>query len=556
MNLGGYSDIGPREANEDNFYVFEFPNTDAFSNGIVAYVMVSDGMGGYQGGDVASGLAVACAQSYVTQLSEMAAANKIELDANAALGEIARNAHEAIGAESASRGNASMGATIVEAFLSPTHAWIAHIGDSRAYLVRDGVATQLTEDHSQVGRMLSRGIITEQEAQVHPSRNRIERALGFSDGDPEIDEVDLLPGDWLVLCSDGVYTVVDSASLASSVSRSRDAERAARRVVRLALSKGTDDNSTAAVAWNTEHSATPRRKADTLAQQISTTDAVRPARKARRDDASARASSAPRPPLAVAMPLLALIVMVGLTVSVFMHAQNDGVSSASQAPTATKEDTLALPDGVSAPSEAPAPQEQQTGDGDTAQDGQSLTATSATDAQGGEATVEGEGSQADSAGGEQGQASLTAEVYPEATSGEEAGADASGPSEDGGFASYTLSSSAELKYIDYEGVAHNFGSDPWNMDATPWLLGSSVVTARTQPENYGMYRSYQQLSDSYVDELKQDLASYIAGASTFDSHVSRLFDQGQYENFLYGLTLGGADLLESTVAHLAIDAIE
>ena len=553
MNLGGYSEIGPREANEDNFFVFDFPEADAFANGIVAYAMVSDGMGGYQGGDVASGLAVACAQSYVTQLCEMAVANRIDLDANAALGEIARNAHEAIRAESASRGNASMGATIVEAFLSPTHAWIAHIGDSRAYLVRDGAATQLTEDHSQVGRLLSRGIITEEEAQVHPSRNRIERALGFSDGDPEIDEVDLLPGDWLVLCSDGVYTVVDSATLASSVSRARDAERAARRVVRLALSKGTDDNSTAAIAWNVEGGAATQRKTDTLAQQIAVSDAVRPARKGRRNDALVRTSSAPRPPWAVATPLLALIVMVGLTVSVFMHAQNDGVSSAGQAPVATQEGTLAPSEGGAASPEASSQPGQQPGGGETSRDGLSSTGAGVTEAQGSGTTMEGEGSSDGRAGGAQGQSPLTQEG---ATDTGTAGADANGLSEADGYASYTLSSSTELKYIDYDGLAHNFGTDPWNMDVSPWLLESSVVTARTQPEDYGMARSYQQLSDSYVEELRLDLASYIAGATAFDSHVSRLFDQGQYENFLYGLTLGGTDLLESTVAHLAIDAIE
>ena len=527
MNLGGYSDIGPREANEDSFFVFGFPDASAFSDGIVAYAMVSDGMGGYQGGDVASGLAVACAQSYVTQLSEMAAANKVDLDVNAALAEIALNAHEAIKAESASRGNASMGATIVEAFLSPTHAWIAHIGDSRAYLVRDGEAMQLTEDHSQVGRMLSRGIITEEEAQIHPSRNRIERALGFSDGDPDIDEVDLLPGDWLVLCSDGVYTVLDSTLLAGSVARSRDAERAARRVVRLAISKGTDDNSTAAVAWNAGAKDSHKQKADTLATRVSAKDAVKPARRARRHGAPARKAEATRPPWAVAVPLLVLIVMVGLTGFFFMKAQNDGAMAGAGLVPETAVEAQQTQEGSQAKPELVEGQGQQVNAVPTSQNGSPTDGASAPDVQGSEAMGFGEGVSIPSEG---------------------AAVD--------GYANYTLSADTQLKYVDYQGVAHNFADDPWYLGNMPYLLASTTVMASTQSESYGMQRSYQQLSDSYVMDLRSDLASYVAGETTFDSGLSRLFDQAQYQDFLYSLTLGGAGQFESTVAHLIIDAIE
>ena len=527
MNLGGCSDIGPREANEDNFFVFDFPDASAFSDGIVAYVMVSDGMGGYQGGDVASGLAVACAQSYVTQLSEMAVANKVDLDVNAALAEIALNAHEAIKAESASRGNASMGATIVEAFLSPVHAWIAHIGDSRAYLVRDGEATQLTEDHSQVGRMLSRGIITEEEAQVHPSRNRIERALGFSDGDPEIDEVDLLPGDWLVLCSDGVYTVLDSAVLATSVMRSRDAERAAKRVVRLAISKGTDDNSTAAVAWNVEaDTGGPRKqKAGTLAQRVPANDAVKPVRKAHQDKTPSRKTGAKRPPWAVAVPLLVLIVMVGLTTFFFMNAQSTGTASGTVEAGEAPVEAQRLPENEGTQSPLESSEQQVSGDA-TGRDGSSSDGTSASDAQGSEVEAYGEG----------------------ATEPGDAPAD--------GYASYTLQGATQLKYVDYQGIAHNFASEPWSMESLPYLLESTTVTASTLSENYGMTQSYQQLSDSYVMDLRGDLAGYVTGETTFSSGLSRLFDQAQYEDFLFSLSAGGTGQFESTVAHLVIDAIE
>lgn len=247
MRLGGCTATGPRDANEDSFYVIDFSAVGSFANGVTSFAMVSDGMGGYQGGDVASGLAVSSAERYIDLLLEMAKGNRVEFDAVLALTEIVQNAHEAIVAESDIRGNTSMGATFVGAFLSPTHAWIGHVGDSRAYLLHGGEAIQLTEDHSQVGRLLKQGLITEEEAQSHPARNRIDRALGFTDTAPDITEVELGLGDGLLMCSDGVYTVLNALSIAACTAKARDAEGAARRVVKSALSAGTDDNSTAVV---------------------------------------------------------------------------------------------------------------------------------------------------------------------------------------------------------------------------------------------------------------------------------------------------------------------
>lgn len=250
MISGGYTATGPRDTNEDNLYFREFVEIRTTVGGITSFVMVSDGMGGYQCGDVASGLAVASAKSYIDQLIEMARGNLIEFDPMEALSEIARNAHDAIVAESASRGGIGMGATFVAAFANPTHAWVAHVGDSRAYLVRAGATTQLTEDHSKVGRLLSHGVITEDEARSHPDRNRIERALGFGDATPDTSELDLQEGDSLVLCSDGVYTEVNSTLLGDCVSKAHDAVSAAEDIVRQAIKRGTDDNSTAVVLMN------------------------------------------------------------------------------------------------------------------------------------------------------------------------------------------------------------------------------------------------------------------------------------------------------------------
>lgn len=250
MDIGGYSATGPRAANEDGFYYRDFSDVDSFANGVIAFVLVSDGMGGYECGDVASKLVVASASSYISQLLDMATGNLVELDPAVALCEIARNAHDAILAEAQSRGHASMGATYVAAFVGKNHAWIGHVGDSRAYLFHKDAVTQITEDHSRVGRMLSQGVITEKEAQKHPERNKIERALGFSDSTPDINEVDVEPNDSLLLCSDGAYTVLDSKELQSCVLTAQDSSAAATQIVNYALKKGTDDNTTAVVLCN------------------------------------------------------------------------------------------------------------------------------------------------------------------------------------------------------------------------------------------------------------------------------------------------------------------
>ena len=271
MDAGGYTAAGPREVNEDSFYFADFSRKTPFTNGVVSFLMVSDGMGGYQGGDVASALATSCAERYIAQLIEMANGGTLDLDAAYALGEISQTAHDAIRREMHQRGNASMGATFIAAFASTVHAWIGHVGDSRAYLIHDGKAKRITEDHSQVGRMLSRGLITEEEAQKHPDRNRIERALGFTDAVPEITEVDLCPGDALLLCSDGVYTALNCDDIAECVLSAVDAQAAAVEVVERAFRKGADDNSTVVLALNknpTQAPSTNRMRQPTMRMEI------------------------------------------------------------------------------------------------------------------------------------------------------------------------------------------------------------------------------------------------------------------------------------------------
>lgn len=547
MNLGGYSATGPRETNEDSFYVLDFSDVHGFTGDIAAFVMVSDGMGGYQGGDVASGLAVACAQSYVQQLLQMAEGNLVDLDAAAALMEIAHNAHEAIVAEASGGGNASMGATFVGAFLSPTHAWIGHIGDSRAYLVRDGMAIQLTEDHSRVGRMLSRGIITEEEAQSHPDRNRIERALGFSDGDAEIDEVDLLPGDALLLCSDGVYTVLGADALGAAVSRSSSATTASKRIVRKALSAGTDDNSTAVVAYNVKGAS----KADTLvsrrpvqerhvaaAQGVSPartqrltpvlTPAARTSQGAMRPRTSAAAQTAERGSAwSKAAPLLVLILLVGLLVFVLLKSRTDetilspetqGQQTVEQQDERLEETGQQVPEGE---------QGTQTGTGETSptDDGQPAQTSETTD-----------------------------DTNLDPVTPQEGQEEATELAQDG-YATYVTPDYLQLKYVDAYGTAQLFTDDPIWLREAPYISRGTSLVARTVPESFGRSLEYQQLSDSYLDDLRADVVRFANGTNSFDSQLSRVVGGSQYLNLLGALSTLDQATLDATVAHLVVDSM-
>jgi protein phosphatase len=200
---------------------------------------VADGMGGAQAGEVASSLA--------------AAALKERGDGDAGgeervaelIQEANRRVHQrAVHDESAS----GMGTTMTIALFHPDGSVsIGHVGDSRAYLHRDGRLEQLTDDHSLVAELVRRGELSPEEAEVHPQRSVITRALG-TDPDVDVDTftVQSHEGDLFLLCSDGLTTMVDVETITEVVERSRhDLHAAVRALIREANERGGDDNITA-----------------------------------------------------------------------------------------------------------------------------------------------------------------------------------------------------------------------------------------------------------------------------------------------------------------------
>ncbi|ASK65445.1 serine/threonine protein phosphatase [Brachybacterium avium] len=206
-------------------------------------LVVADGMGGHAGGDVASSVAI----GHLAQLDSETPASDIVatleesvLEANQ---EILRRARD----EPQLRG---LGTTITAMLRAEGKFALAHIGDSRAYLLRGGETTQVTKDHTFVQRLLDEGRLTEEEAERHPQRSVLMRVLGDVDADPELD-LSLRPahpGDRWMLCSDGLSGLVSLDTIDSALTGFEDPGECAEELIQLALKGGGPDNITCIVA--------------------------------------------------------------------------------------------------------------------------------------------------------------------------------------------------------------------------------------------------------------------------------------------------------------------
>jgi protein phosphatase len=201
---------------------------------------VADGMGGAQAGEVASSLAAAALRERGHDADDGGERSVVDL-----IQEANRRVHQrALDDETAS----GMGTTITAALFGPEGSVaIGHVGDSRAYRLRDGRHEQLTDDHSLVAELVRRGELSPEEAEVHPQRSVITRALG-TDPDVDVDAftVETQAGDLFLLCSDGLTTMVDADTIGSVIARNRsDLRAAARALIDEANARGGDDNITA-----------------------------------------------------------------------------------------------------------------------------------------------------------------------------------------------------------------------------------------------------------------------------------------------------------------------
>jgi protein phosphatase len=213
-------------------------NQDSGYSGVNLFV-VADGMGGHAGGDIASALA--------TQL--VAQVDDVYVDADLAIGtllEVMQSANEKLTDTVREYSYlAGMGTTMDALVFTGTTANVAHIGDSRVYVLRDGVMNQITKDHTFVQTLVDTGRITEEEALYHPRRNVLMRVLGDASDEPQFDvyPVDVLPGDRFLLCSDGLCGVVPNALIEENM-KVANLDEAAGLLIDEAKEYGAPDNVT------------------------------------------------------------------------------------------------------------------------------------------------------------------------------------------------------------------------------------------------------------------------------------------------------------------------
>ncbi len=234
---GAMSDVGlARQLNEDNWgWSLADKKTELY--------VVADGMGGHDGGEVASSMAVATVLRTVRERFDRGAPGLEALEG--VIGEAFKSANLAIRSEADAKGN-DMGTTLVGALVyGGRQAFVANVGDSRAYLFRDRMLHQVSVDHSYVQKLVERGKITKEEARSHPQSNVLLRTVG-TDRELEVDvfRVELQAGDRLILCSDGLWGEVEDADMASILATWADPRVAARELVRAAHQGGGKDNVT------------------------------------------------------------------------------------------------------------------------------------------------------------------------------------------------------------------------------------------------------------------------------------------------------------------------
>ena len=233
MKLTGDTHVGlVRSSNQDSL------RFGALDNGGY-YAVVCDGMGGANGGNVASNIAVDVISARIVDGFANGAAPRPDHLLESAMAAANIEIFDKAQSDATYEG---MGTTVVAVIVFGKDAYISHVGDSRVYLYRDGAVTQVTRDHSVVQEMIESGQLTEEQARSHPRKHFITRALGVSVMEEgEFDELELEPTDKLLLCTDGLTNMVDDGSLSELLHNGATVDI----LIQSALDGGGTDNITA-----------------------------------------------------------------------------------------------------------------------------------------------------------------------------------------------------------------------------------------------------------------------------------------------------------------------
>lgn len=253
LDVAAQSDIGRRKKdNEDSFGVFleNTPDLNLFADG--GLLIVADGLGGHVGGEIASKLAVSIMKDVVKEeMPDPDGEGNIDGPLLALMERYTKLSNSSVFQTNVdmNTGGKPMGTTLVSALVSSKKVHISNVGDSRVYHIRDGEILTRTEDHSWVDEQVKLGMMSKSEAEVDARRNVVTRSVGTR---PEVD-VDtymwhIVPGDWLLLCSDGLVNMVPDADILAEFHKGGMAAEITARLVNLANENGGKDNITVITA--------------------------------------------------------------------------------------------------------------------------------------------------------------------------------------------------------------------------------------------------------------------------------------------------------------------
>lgn len=260
IEASGLTDVGrKRTSNEDSFVVL----TDQ------GLFVVADGMGGHAAGEVASRLAVESIERHISggsvgedstlpssmQNPPSPREAKMPIPARKVLNSIRLANQEIVRSVRKDHSRRGMGTTVVLAYVQGNRAYIGSVGDSRAYLTRDSEIMQLTCDHTFVNEQVMAGTLTSSEARRHPARNILTRAVGSQEVvEPDLVEQELELGDCLLLCSDGLTTMLDDADILKTLLQyPNDLDGGCRALIDEANERGGDDNVTVVLVQAAAH---------------------------------------------------------------------------------------------------------------------------------------------------------------------------------------------------------------------------------------------------------------------------------------------------------------
>ncbi len=237
VEVFGLSDVGCiRELNEDCYCICGFGD-----NSERGFCILADGMGGHNAGEVASQNAVKLIAEEMNRLLE-SGEKEIPGQLSRAVSAANTGVYTMASENPIHRG---MGTTVVTAFIDDGTAYVANVGDSRAYAVRDDEIVQITTDHSVVSELVMRGTITKEEARLHPQKNIITRAVGTDKSvRTDIFEYNYSPGDVMIICSDGLSTMLDDNRILEIIKSKKTSEDTVNSLIAAAKEEGGLDNIT------------------------------------------------------------------------------------------------------------------------------------------------------------------------------------------------------------------------------------------------------------------------------------------------------------------------